>query len=322
MRKLSRLSFGAILLGCGIVTSAILFSTRGAPVFGAQGEQPVAWPTALLQINPPRSGAIEGGKLLSADDIQRDLRTQMELLRSRRVIDRVLSQPEIHKLLSAKSQNGAAFWLARNLQITNPDGTSLLRVTLTERSGATREEQAQVINAVVDAYRVFQGGEREMRQRIIELWDHELRQREKDLDVVKQSLRKSIEAAGSRREPRDVQSQHLLDLKRKHTEISLDQTAAEVALGRHKAVAEEKSRLEERIAILTAQQKVLREETDRINANLRDSAVYDIDEEEARERIHRVSDNAEKFESYIQRLRFETSPGEERIIIVDAAQAR
>jgi hypothetical protein len=321
MRKLSRLGFAAILLGCGIVTSAILFSTRGAPVFGAQGEQPVAWPTALLQINPPRSGAIEGGKLLCADDIQRDLRTQMELIRSRRVINRVLSQPEIHKLLSAKSQNGAAFWLARNLQVTYPDGTSLLRVTLTERSGATPEEQAQVINAVVDAFLVFQREERQMQTRMHELWD-ELRQRGKELDMVKQSLRKSIEVAGSRREPRDVQSQHLLDLKRKHTEISLEQTAAEVALDRNKAKTEEKSRLEERIAILTAQQKALREETERINANLRDSAVYDIDVEEARDRIHRMCDNADKFESYIRRLSFETSPGEERIIIVDAAQAR
>ena len=246
MTKLRRLGSMAVLFGFGIVAGAYLFSNRGIPVAWAQDRQPDSQVAALLQVNPPRDVSSEGEVRLSADVLPRDLRTQMELIRSRWVLDRVLSNPEIRDLLSLKSRNGAAFWLRQNLRVTNPEGTSLLHVAMAPTCGATPQEQAKLINNIVDEFRRFHAEREGEKIRVLEdLFQHESRQKENELRVVEEDLRASIEASGSRMEPRNVQLQHLLDLKRKHLEISLEVTATETLLERQKGNAEEKRHLED-----------------------------------------------------------------------------
>ena len=148
MMKLTRLGFVPVLLGVGMVAGAALFSTRGGPVFAAQGEPALAQPAALLQVNPPRT---DGRESLAGEVASRDIRTQMTLLLSRDVLDSVLANRAIAELAPVKRQKDPASWLYLQLQVVNLRDTSLLRVTMSSDAGAG-PEKATLINAVVNQF--------------------------------------------------------------------------------------------------------------------------------------------------------------------------
>jgi hypothetical protein len=75
--------------------------------------------------------------------------TQMTLLRSPHVLKAALSRPGIRELAAFKDRPDAIDWLSRNLQVTSPANTEIIRVSL---AGASQKECALLVNAVVQAY--------------------------------------------------------------------------------------------------------------------------------------------------------------------------
>ena len=329
MMKLSRLGFVPVLLGVGMVAGAALFSTRGGPVFAAQGEPAVSQPAALLQVDPPRT---DGRESLAGEVTSRDLRTQMTLLLSRSVLDSVLADRAIAELAPVKRQKDPASWLYLHLQVVNLRDTSLLRVTMSPDAGASPKEQATLINAVVDRFilsgRVEQantvdaraeGLERGLKQRM-----QRLEQTRNQLD----SVNREIEVSLAERVPRDALAVYALELRKKHLEIQLEKATAETLLARQKeraatnqAGSEERTRTEDRLAVLGAREKVLISETDRIEkALIASSAGNSGVLERLRDEIRRHNLAIEKLEDRRMELTLQ-GPQESRIRVIDRATA-
>jgi hypothetical protein len=333
MMKLRRMGIGFVLLGSGIVAGSVLFSTRGDRVFGAQGERPAARVTALIQVDPPGASSIEGRGPLTTEAISRDLRTRMELLRSRKLLNQVLAVRQVADLPSVKRQKDATWWLARNLVIENLNDTSLLRVGLAPGSGATPEEQARIINVrvdhVINQERREEDDHLESRQEWLQSEFKKRSFRLRDLRNVLDSRRQKIMTTSTERIPKQTLAQYALELRRKQLDLALERVAAEAALERRKdtpganqAGSDERARLEDRIAALRAQEKVLREETESIDKAL---ARLDDGESESLERlndtIHRDLTACEKLEERLEELALDSNRQPSRIRSIDQATA-
>jgi hypothetical protein len=333
MMKLRRLGIGVVLLGSGIVAGSVLFSTRGDRAFGAQGERPVAQVTALIQVDPPGADSIERRGPLTAEAISRDLRTRMELLRSRKLLNQVLAVRQVADLPSVKRQRDAAWWLARNLVIESLKDTSLLRVGLAPDSGATPEEQAQIINVLVDHFikqnRREEGDDLAYRQEWLQFEFEKRSLRLRDVRNQLDSRRQKIMTTSTERIPKQTLAQYALELRRKQLDLALERAGAEAALERRKGMvganqagSDERARLEDRIASLGAQEKVLREETesiDRVLSRLDDGETESL--ERLNDTIRRDLTACEKLEERLQELALESNRQPSRIRSIDQATA-
>ena len=329
MMKLSRLGFVPVLLGVGMVAGAALFSTRGGPVFAAQGEPAVAQPAALLQVDPPRT---DGRESLAGEVTSRDLRTQMTLLLSRDVLDSVLADRAIAELASVKRQKDPASWLYLQLQVVNLRDTSLLRVTMSPDAGASPKEQATLINAVVNQFiRCDQVEHFNAVEAGSERLERELKQRMLRLEGTRNqfdSVNRELEVSLAERVPKDALALYALELRKKRLEIHLEKASAEALLARQKERAatnqsglEERTRTEDRLAVLGAQEKVLSSETDRIEKALSASSAGNSGVlERLRDEIRRHSAAIEKLEDRRLELSLQ-GPHESRIRVIDRATA-
>jgi hypothetical protein len=84
------------------------------------------------------------------DDVDEYLQGQLALLRSRRVINTALNDPEVKEtLLVRKADPDAMTWLEANLRVTSNPSSSFIRVEL---DGEDTIEVLLVLNAVAKAY--------------------------------------------------------------------------------------------------------------------------------------------------------------------------
>ena len=83
---------------------------------------------------------------------QRYMKTQMELMRSRFVMNAALQHDGISRLPLLKSQADPIDWLVKNLEVNRLGESEIIEVSLPPRTGFSSKEQATVINAVVSAY--------------------------------------------------------------------------------------------------------------------------------------------------------------------------
>jgi uncharacterized protein involved in exopolysaccharide biosynthesis len=92
------------------------------------------------------------GPYFSADqvpDFSANLRTQLALMRSHRVLSAALQDPRVTELPIIKKQSNPMEWLEQCLQVETVGGSEIARISL---SGDDPNEVAAIVTAVTDAY--------------------------------------------------------------------------------------------------------------------------------------------------------------------------
>jgi len=329
-------------------TAGLLVVNR--PALGADVE-PATSPRSLLliAIDPPRLLPAAGNLrdndpftplyakylgLLPAtgdhrDDGKRELETQCVLIKSRLVVSAALRQPEISQLPAIKNQPDPIAWLQQILDVINLKDTEVLQVSLSPRSGASGKDQAAIINAVVNAY-------------MEEVVNVDLKRREDRLGKLKQikqsyadilkerreTVRKLSSSLGRKKPLTGPEENSLLrrrdNLLAQRLKLRLDRAEAETVLARRKKAAgaetdprrKEIAQLEDRLAVLTAHEKVLQEELEHVSRERQNAAaVQGLDLEDLKEDIAQMQDVARKVGAEVEALNIELeAPPRVRVI--------
>jgi hypothetical protein len=241
------------------------------------GLAPPGTPKAKLLIasSPPRIlfQADAGNPADTEIQYHRYMKTQMELMRSRFVMNAALQHDGISRLPLLKSQADPIEWLVTNLEVNWLRDSELVEVSLPPRTGLSSTEQASVINAVVNAY-MDEVVNKERKQKL---------QRQETLkklsktyaDMLKtrrDTIRKLASTAPQGQEPSEwekyTMSRLQLDLSTRAIDLTLERVKAEALLKwRRKSEArsseqsqKEIAQLEEQLTVLEAQQKAIQHE--------------------------------------------------------------
>ena len=121
----------------------------------------VAWgwdyrPTARLHVASHQPAILSKPEESDSRDAEvvykRLIKTQLTLMVSRPVINSALQQPGISQLDVVKGQDDPVGWLLDHLEVTNPEETEVLEVALAAGSDASEDEQAKLVNAIVQSF--------------------------------------------------------------------------------------------------------------------------------------------------------------------------
>lgn len=157
----------------------------GAPVTLVVDEEQRFRASAMLRIRANRPEVVAESS--AAENADRFVRTQVNLLRSRIVLDRVIADPDIANLDELKSQLQPLDYLSQHLRVSSIENSELFLVTF---DGKTPEAAAKITNAVLDSYTKIQGDlDAQQRQTVVDLLDREMDRRIRELERLRQSLR-------------------------------------------------------------------------------------------------------------------------------------
>lgn len=121
------------------------------------------------------------------ENLDRFIRTQVNLLLSRIVLDRVLADPEIAKMDEFKTQSQPLDYLSQHLRVTSIENSELFQVSFI---GQTPESAAAIVNAVLDAYLKIQGDlEAHRVMQVVQLLDKEMDRRSREIERKRHALR-------------------------------------------------------------------------------------------------------------------------------------
>jgi hypothetical protein len=305
------------LISCLLAFTAIGggLAVGNLPARGAAQES-VKRPRALVQIarHPPRILAAE---VEHADDYPRYLKTQASLIKSRLVLTAAFRSPEARRLAAIKGPTDPLAWLEQNLEVTNLPDTELLQVAMAAGSGASGADQAALINAVVRAYmdEVVHRDANLRRERydrlrkISSAYAENLRERRDTLRKLSSSAERDGLLAGALKEslPRLYN-----ELRSQQVKLRLERAEAETILARRKKAEgsatdlarKEMAQIEDRLAVVIAQEKVLDQELGRVVHELRADGSQTLSNELDRtalkdeiaqmgEAAHKVADEVE-----------------------------
>lgn len=122
------------------------------------------------------------------EDGERFQRTQINILRSRIVLDRVISDPQIATLQDLQGSKDPLEYLERHLRVVCVDNDSELYEIIF--SGKTPESAALVANAVLDAYvRIRTEIEAQQSQQVVDFLEKEMDRRTREWERLRQSIR-------------------------------------------------------------------------------------------------------------------------------------
>ncbi len=263
------------------------------------------------------------------------LTTQVALIKSRLVLNAALQDRGVSQLTSIKNQADPVAWLRENLVVINIRDTEILQVSLAPGSIASGSDQARILNAVVRAYinevanvDVMRRTERhDQLKKIMQKYGENLKQR-------REKLRKLSSSVG-RGEPlavleKDVLPRLYLDLRTQQVKLRIERAEAETILARRKGapgagndpVRKEIAQIEERLAVLSAGQKVLDEELERVSHEMHGAADRGLDEAALKEDIAHLEDSARKVAAEVEALNVELAVPPRIRIIEDAVPPR
>jgi hypothetical protein len=201
-------------------------------------------------------------------------RTQEALIKSRLVLGAAIRRLEYGTPDVIKREADPMGWLAKNVRADFDLGPEILRVSLrdTEPTGAV-----VVVNAVVDAYLDEVVGietkhKRDRFEFLKQNWaryQESLREKRRELRRLGEAVGTEAEGAASGRDR--LRAEQLSACRRELLRVRLERAASETRLARRKAAKEpgDEARkaidsLEEGVAVLDAQEKVLKEEEARL----------------------------------------------------------
>jgi polysaccharide biosynthesis transport protein len=262
------------------------------------------------------------------------LQTQFALMKSRLVINTALQQPAIAQLAAIRKQPDPVAWLEQNLDMSNVKNSEVVQVSLSPRCGASGKDQAAIINAVVSAYL----------QEVAFVDVKRLADRHSQLKKIKQTYteiikerretaRKLSESVGSGGHASAVEQNSLAHryerLLDQRVKLRLDRADAETLLERRQKAAnretdlvrKEITQLEERLAILIAQERVLQDELNQVTGKKRSAAEGSLDLKSLNDEIAQMEEAARKVGAEVESLNIELA-APPRVRIIDNAEAR
>jgi hypothetical protein len=327
MQPRQRFVLASFLFACTAAAGSLVI--WNLPARGAAQES-VKRPRALVQIarQPPK---VLSAPVENAEDYARYLKTHITLIKSQLVLNGALRSNEVSRLPAIKSQTDPVAWLQENLEVTILPDTELLQVSMAAGSGASGTDRAALINAVVRTY-------------MDEHVDANAKRRTERFDTLKKiktnyaellkerrdRLRKLSEAVG-RDEPLNNLEKEALprlyhDLRAQRVKLRLERAEAETILVRRKAegaasdsARKELVQIEDRIAVLTAQEKVLDEEVENMTLHLRRddfrSVSNTLDLAALKDEIDQVKNAAQRVAQEVEALTIELgAPSRIRLI--------
>jgi hypothetical protein len=320
---------------------ALFAATAGAalsnvPAAGAAQESNDR-PRALLYVaaEPPRIVFSDvkrsGAPAPEAGSYARYLETQRALIKSRVVLEAALRsgarEAAISQLASIKNRKNPIAWVEQNLEVTNLKDTQLLQVAIRLASDCRIEDQAPLINAVVESYvRAVVNEERDRRserlqslRKISEKYSDILHERRQVLRALRSNLGNDEAIIKPEKE---ALSRLMYDLLKQRVQLSLDRAEAETLLDRRKQAAnpaaepvrKEIDVLQERLAVVTARGKALDKELVKVREQLR-SQPSSLDLETLKQEIVQLESASQKIFAEIESLNVElNSPARIRVI--------
>jgi RNA polymerase sigma factor (sigma-70 family) len=331
----ARLIFPAALLALGLVgAGAGLFAFR-APAQGPESEKPGAEAApaqaaesdiyALLLIEPQEPRLLPDGKREAPGDEGAYRRTQLALLKSRLVLRAALQRPEVAKLEALKGKADALGWLETNLRALFIDNTGVLRVSVAAGSGPDR---AALTNAVVRAYLEEIVG-REQNQKA-ERWEmlESLRTRYEDQVRHKREVYRKLtrERGASQSLKQQFDREDLTRFRAELQRVGLETIRTQARLNYLKrsagADAKEVTRLEQEVAVLAEQAKLLRGEIEPLARSVEVGSVAATDPEFdlLRQEIAAGEQQVRKLAAEVEALKVEERAGS-RVRLLEEASA-
>jgi hypothetical protein len=299
-------------------------------------------PRASLQIarHPPRVSflAVEPGR--SSDDsienYQRYLTTQGTLIKSRLVLDAALQDRGVSQLPSIKSRPDPIAWLQQNLEVTNLKDTEILQVSLAPGFGASGSDQAAIINAVVRAY-INEVANVDVKRRT-DRYNQLRKIKEQYAEILherRETLRKRSTSSGRGESltalAKDALPRLYHDLRTQRVKLRLERAEAETLLARRKEVpgsatdpvrSKEIAQIEDRLAVLSAGQKVLDEELEQASNEMRGAADQSLDLKAMIDEIAQVEDASRMIGAEVEALNVELEAPARIRLIEDAVSPR
>jgi hypothetical protein len=281
------------------------------------GADPEKGPRAFLQIaaRAPRLSFTSGD---NSDDYNDYLQTQFALIKSRLVLNVALQQPAIAQLAAIRKQPDPIEWLAQNLEMSNVKHSEVARVTLSPHCGASGTDQAAIINAVVSAYmqevasvdRKRQADRHSKLKKIKQTYAEIIKERRESARKLSKSVGGRGHLPGVEQNGMAHRNDRLLDQRLK---LRLDRAEAETILGRRQKAAnretdpvrKEIALLEDRLAILTAQDTVLQDELSQVAGKKRSAVEASLDLMELNDEIAQMEDAARKVGAEVETLNIE-----------------
>jgi hypothetical protein len=268
----------------------------------------------------------------NAEDYGRYLKTQIALIKSQLVLHGALRSNEVSRLAAIKSRTDPVAWLQQNLDVTSLPDTELLQVSMVAGSGAGATDQAALINAVVRAY-------------MDEQVDINAKRRTERLDTLRKlydgyanvlkdrrnRLRRLSEAVG-RDEPLKTLEKEALprlyhDLRAQRVKLRLERAEVATILARRQkaegaasdSARKELAQMEDRLAVVTSQEKVLDQELENMNRHVRhgdlSSVSHTLDLATLKDEIVQVEDAARQVGKEVETLTIELrAPSRIRLI--------
>jgi hypothetical protein len=269
-----------------------------------------------------------GGVSRSPGEDRRYFETQRALLRSRLVILPALERREVRELPALKRNADAVSWLQQNLQAVQLQDSELLQVSLAADCGASADDQAAIVNAVVNAYmdQVANVHSKDREARLKNLI--ELRQRYVEMLKERRStLSKLLESSGVdtalASDDRKELSRLFRELRAQRVGLRLERAEAETLLARRKQATSESVRkeiglLEERVDVVRAKEAVLDDELSRLKLETRASVTQKLDLDTLRDEISRMKETSRKIAAEAESLAGERE-GAARARIIEQA---
>lgn len=201
-------------------------------------------------------------------------RTQIALLRSHSVLKTALRYPKVAALPLVQQQADPVAWLEKNLVVDSPDSPAIVRIGM---SGGKTEDLVLLVNAVTDAYfsEIVNKEHYERAKRLDQMKDTYARLNE-GLRSKKNALRALTEQLGSADMSRLLGEDHLRACQQELSKVRLGRIPLQARLARHqvavKAGEDRKQaikEIEEGIALLDEQERLLQEEIERGTAEHR-----------------------------------------------------
>jgi polysaccharide biosynthesis transport protein len=122
-------------------------------------------------------------------------KTQVVLIKSRRVLNAALQRPEVASVATLKEQPDAVEWLEEAIKVDFPGGSELLQISL---SGMHPGDLAVLVNAVTDSYlETIESMERSERTERLEALKVLYHTYQKDLEAKRKMIRDLAAAVGS-----------------------------------------------------------------------------------------------------------------------------
>jgi RNA polymerase sigma factor (sigma-70 family) len=334
----AKVIFPAALLLLGLVgAGAGLFALR-APAQGLKREQPAADATpaqaaepdvyALLLVEPREPRLLPDGRRDEpAGDEAAYRRTQLALLKSRLVLRAALRRPEVARLEALKGQADPLAWLEKNLRALFIDNTGVLRVSVAAGGGPDR---AALTNAVVRAYlEEIVGRERIQKTERWEMLESLRTRYEDQVRHKREVLRKLTEVRGAATSLKhQFDREDLTRFRAELQRVRLETIRRQARLNHLKrsagADAKEVAKLEEEVAVLAEQAKLLRGEIEPLARAVREGAAAAADPEFdlLRQEITAGEQQVRKLAAEVDALKVEERAGLRVRLLEEASAAR